>query len=74
MTRLEKRVVGLFIKVELELFYTTMTSESVAKHYNAIPNTGVVARMDSKIYYLRNYNNWMKSMLIGNRFDLSCLI
>lgn len=45
-----------------------MASEEVAQHYNAIPNAGIRARMDSKIYYMRNFNNWMKSMLICNLF------
>lgn len=47
-----------------------MTSEDVAKHYNNVPNAGIRARMDSKILYLRNFNNWMKSMLICKLFRL----
>lgn len=51
-----------------------MSSEDVAQHYNAIPNSGVQARMDSKIYHMRNFNNWMKSMLICEFFlDISNL-
>lgn len=42
-----------------------MTSRDVAEHYNAIPNNSVVDRQASKIIHLRNYNNWMKSMLIS---------
>ncbi|KAI6220138.1 MRNA cap guanine-N7 methyltransferase [Aphelenchoides fujianensis] len=43
-----------------------MTSEHVAQHYNAIPNAGTQARESSKIYHMRNFNNWVKSMVIGD--------
>ncbi|KAI6222831.1 MRNA cap guanine-N7 methyltransferase [Aphelenchoides besseyi] len=43
-----------------------MSSERVAQHYNAIPNAGAQARESSKIYYMRNFNNWVKSMVIGD--------
>ncbi|KAI6202481.1 MRNA cap guanine-N7 methyltransferase [Aphelenchoides besseyi] len=43
-----------------------MSSDRVAQHYNAIPNAGTQARESSKIYYMRNFNNWVKSMVIGD--------
>ncbi|KAI1693362.1 mRNA capping enzyme domain-containing protein [Ditylenchus destructor] len=44
-----------------------MSSSSVAReHYNAVPNKGVQERTNSRIFYLRNFNNWMKSMLIAD--------
>ncbi|XP_043216855.1 mRNA cap guanine-N7 methyltransferase-like [Amphibalanus amphitrite] len=38
---------------------------AVANHYNQLENTGVRDRIKSPIFYLRNFNNWVKSMLIG---------
>lgn len=39
----------------------------VADHYNAVPEVGLVNRTKSRIYYMRNFNNWIKSQLIGNK-------
>jgi len=36
----------------------------VRDHYNARPNLGIVVRMDSRVYHLKNLNNWIKSVLI----------
>lgn len=38
----------------------------VAAHYNNVPETGLDERSKSRILYLRNFNNWIKSMLIGD--------
>lgn len=40
-------------------------SETVAKHYNELKETGLEMRTQSRIFYLRNFNNWIKSALIG---------
>ncbi|KIH48891.1 hypothetical protein ANCDUO_21037 [Ancylostoma duodenale] len=42
-----------------------MSSETVAQHYNAVRQEGVAGRAESRIFYLRNLNNWMKSELIS---------
>ena len=40
-------------------------SSKVADHYNKLENAGLEARTQSRIFYLRNFNNWLKSMAIG---------
>ncbi|XP_061166649.1 mRNA cap guanine-N7 methyltransferase-like [Saccostrea echinata] len=40
-------------------------SETVAKHYNELQEAGLAVRTQSRIFYLRNFNNWIKSVLIG---------
>lgn len=37
----------------------------VASHYNSIEEKGLDVRNKSKILYMRNFNNWVKSMLIN---------
>ncbi|XP_067002666.1 mRNA cap guanine-N7 methyltransferase [Anabrus simplex] len=37
----------------------------VAAHYNTLEEKGLEERMKSRIIYLRNFNNWVKSMLIN---------
>ncbi|PRD26581.1 UNVERIFIED_CONTAM: rnmt [Trichonephila clavipes] len=36
----------------------------VAQHYNKIEEKGLEERKQSRIFYMRNFNNWIKSMLI----------
>ncbi|KAK7575449.1 hypothetical protein V9T40_011735 [Parthenolecanium corni] len=40
-------------------------STVVASHYNNIKETGLDVRNKSRIVYMRNFNNWIKSMLIN---------
>jgi mRNA (guanine-N7-)-methyltransferase len=35
-------------------------SAVVAQHYNQLQERGLAERFDSKIFYLRNFNNWIK--------------
>lgn len=37
----------------------------VASHYNTLQESGLAARSTSRIFYMRNFNNWLKSVLIG---------
>ncbi|KAJ8729278.1 hypothetical protein PYW08_000859 [Mythimna loreyi] len=39
-------------------------SSIVAAHYNHLEEKGLNERFNSPIYYLRNFNNWVKSVLI----------
>ncbi|XP_076648565.1 RNA guanine-7 methyltransferase [Halictus rubicundus] len=41
----------------------------VAKHYNSIEDKGLSSRNQSRILYMRNFNNWIKSMLISEYFN-----
>ncbi|XP_075682581.1 mRNA cap guanine-N(7) methyltransferase [Rhinoderma darwinii] len=44
-------------------------SSAVAAHYNELQECGLKERSQSRIFYLRNFNNWMKSALIGEFLD-----
>lgn len=39
--------------------------EKVAKHYNAIPAGNRHTRRESPIFHLKNFNNWVKSVIIN---------
>ncbi|XP_056262970.1 mRNA cap guanine-N7 methyltransferase-like isoform X2 [Pseudoliparis swirei] len=41
----------------------------VASHYNRLQEVGLAARSRSKIFFMRNFNNWLKSVLIGEILD-----
>ncbi len=41
----------------------------VASHYNNLEEKGVASRSESRIYFMRNLNNWIKSMLINEYVD-----
>lgn len=38
----------------------------VATHYNELKQTGLHERSKSRIFYMRNFNNWIKSILIND--------
>ncbi|XP_071356772.1 mRNA cap guanine-N(7) methyltransferase [Trachinotus anak] len=40
-------------------------SLKVASHYNSLQEVGLAARSRSRIFFMRNFNNWLKSVLIG---------
>ncbi|XP_048451567.1 mRNA cap guanine-N7 methyltransferase [Rhincodon typus] len=41
----------------------------VAAHYNELQECGLAVRNQSRIFYLRNFNNWIKSVLIGEYLE-----
>ena len=43
--------------------------QTVAQHYNNLDERGKEHRKESRIYYMRNFNNWTKSMLIQQYSD-----
>lgn len=44
-------------------------AQKVAQHYNQIQETGKDARTQSRIFFLRNFNNWVKSVVIADTLD-----
>ncbi|XP_053718861.1 mRNA cap guanine-N7 methyltransferase [Synchiropus splendidus] len=44
-------------------------SQAVATHYNELKEAGLSARSRSRIFFMRNFNNWLKSVLIGEVLD-----
>uniref|UniRef100_A0A8C6U3G2 mRNA cap guanine-N(7) methyltransferase n=1 Tax=Neogobius melanostomus TaxID=47308 RepID=A0A8C6U3G2_9GOBI len=44
-------------------------SSEVAQHYNRLQEVGLEVRSQSRIFYMRNFNNWVKSVLIGEILD-----
>ena len=51
-------------------------AEVVADHYNNIEEKGVHERKESRIFHMRNLNNWIKSRLIGIMIlsDFKCFL
>lgn len=45
-------------------------SQTVASHYNKIEAGSIEERVKSRIFYLRNFNNWIKSILINDALYL----
>ena len=43
---------------------TAATNDLVVSHYNSKSKVGIDERKETRIYYLRNFNNWIKSVLI----------
>nr|SVE93664.1 EOG090X07I2 [Scapholeberis mucronata] len=41
----------------------------VAQHYNQLSEKGLAERKESRIFHMRNLNNWIKSRIIGNILD-----
>ncbi|KAH3775480.1 mRNA cap guanine-N7 methyltransferase-like [Dreissena polymorpha] len=41
----------------------------VAKHYNELQEAGRESRTDSRIFYMRNFNNWIKSVVIHQALE-----
>ena len=37
----------------------------VAQHYNQLSEKGLAERKESRIFHMRNLNNWIKSRIIG---------
>ncbi|CAG0887438.1 unnamed protein product [Cyprideis torosa] len=44
-------------------------SSKVAEHYNKIEEKGKDHRKQSKIYFMRNFNNWAKSQIIADALN-----
>ena len=44
----------------------------VATHYNQLKESGLEERTKSRIFYMRNFNNWIKSMAISGCFSFPC--
>lgn len=44
-------------------------SQVVASHYNTLEETGLAARSQSRIVFMRNFNNWIKGVLIKEFID-----
>ncbi|XP_074645129.1 mRNA cap guanine-N(7) methyltransferase-like [Tubulanus polymorphus] len=44
---------------------TVGLGDQVAKHYNELPQASIESRVKSRIFYLRNFHNWIKSVLIS---------
>ncbi len=42
----------------------------VAQHYNQLSERGVAERKESRIFHMRNLNNWIKSRIIGKLLRL----
>ena len=46
----------------------------VAQHYNHLSERGVAERKESRIFHMRNLNNWIKSRIIGTIHSLATIL
>uniref|UniRef100_A0A671NL53 mRNA (guanine-N(7))-methyltransferase n=1 Tax=Sinocyclocheilus anshuiensis TaxID=1608454 RepID=A0A671NL53_9TELE len=47
----------------------SLHSQKVATHYNKLQERGLAERNKSRIVHMRNFNNWLKSVLIADILD-----
>lgn len=52
-----------------KILKTEEHSSVVAAHYNHLEDKGLKERLNSPIFFLRNFNNWVKSVLIQEYTD-----
>ncbi len=51
----------------LQVTEESLHSKKVATHYNKLQECGLAERNKSRIVHMRNFNNWLKSVLIGEK-------
>lgn len=49
---------------------TSGSISHIANHYNSLRELGKILRNESEIYYVRQYNNWVKSVMIQQAASL----
>lgn len=54
---------------EMEKSDNKPLGSTVASHYNQLRSAEVNERKESRIYHLRNFNNWIKSVMINEFMD-----
>lgn len=59
---------------QCELAESEGVATVVAQHYNQLSEKGVDDRKESRIFHMRNLNNWIKSRIIGNLFLFSAFL
>ncbi|XP_074599847.1 RNA guanine-7 methyltransferase [Brevipalpus obovatus] len=47
-------------------------SKVIANHYNSIQESGLERRRESRIFFMRNFNNWIKSSIIAQALNMIC--
>lgn len=53
-------------EISTQIQSTEVHANVVADHYNRLEHKDIKTRFNSPIFYLRNFNNWIKSVLIHN--------
>lgn len=57
------------LKKEEPIVETSALTNTIAEHYNKTDNLQIEERKELRIFFMKNFNNWIKTMIIEKAFD-----